>query len=91
MAELISIGTNQTDSADFTLFAGEEATIYLKNGSGPQLDAKSYAAIQIKASNGEYFTIGYLNCREPAKVISGAGTYRVRRLLTDVAFGVDKN
>ena len=91
MAELISIGTTQADSSDFTLAAGETATLFLKDAAGPQLANDSYAEIQIKAANGEYFFIGGLNCREPAKNLYGAGTYRVRRMASVSGFGVDKN
>lgn len=91
MAELIAIGTAQADSADFTLAAGETATLYLKDSGGPQVSSTSIARVQIKSADGEYFNIGELNCREVAKVLSGAGTYRVRRLAADAPFGVDKN
>lgn len=91
MAELIAIGTAQVNSADFTLAAGETATLYLKDVAGQQVESTSIARVQIKSSEGEYFNIGELNCRELAKVLSGAGTYRVQRLSANVAFGVDKN
>lgn len=91
MAELIASGTAQADSADFTLAAGETATLYLKDAAGAQVGSESIASVQIKSSDGQYFTIGELNCREVAKVLSGAGTYRVRRLASGEAFGVDKN
>lgn len=91
MAELIATGTAQADSADFTLAAGDSAVLYLKDAAGAQVGANSIARVQIKSADGQYFTVGELNCREVAKVLSGAGTYRVRRLASDEAFGVDKN
>jgi len=90
MAELIAIGTTELASSDFTLTT-DSATLFLKDAAGSQVDSNALAEVQIKSSGGEYFTIGALTWQIPGKVLSGAGTYRVVRRISAVAFGVDKN
>lgn len=90
MAEIIASGTTQADAVDFTLAAGASANLYLKDAAGPQLPPDAVAYVQIKSGT-QYFTVGELNCREPAKVLAGAGTYRVRKMASTAAFGVDKD
>jgi hypothetical protein len=45
-------------------------------------------AIEIKDSGGVYNTVGWLTERNPAAVISAAGTYRARRYATGAVVGV---
>lgn len=90
MAELIAAGTPEADSADFTLAAGDQATLFLKDAAGPSVAADAIARLQIKSAAGEYFNAGHLDSFSPAKVLSAPGTYRVKRLASSAAFGVDK-
>ena len=92
VAELITTGTSEAPSADFTLAAGDAATIFLKDAAGPSTtaDANIVAKIQIKSAGAEYFDIGELNRNAVALVLSAPGTYRVLRLATSIAFGVDR-
>ncbi len=90
MAELIAAGTAEADSADFTLAAGDQVTLFLKDAAGPQILADAEAIVQIKSAAGEYFSVGLLNAAGPAKVLAAPGTYRVKRLAASTAFGVDK-
>lgn len=89
MAELIASGTTESASSDFTLTT-DSATLFLKDAAGPVVDAGAVADIQIKSSSAEYFTIGSLTSQHLARVLTGAGTYRVVRKANAVAFGVDK-
>ena len=90
MAELIAAGTTEADSADFTLAAGDQATLFLKDAAGPSVAADAIARLQIKSAAGEYFNAGHLDSFNPAKILSAPGTYRVKRLAASSAFGVDK-
>lgn len=90
MAELIASGTTEADSADFTLTAGTSATLYLKDAAGSSVPPLSTAEVQIKSGT-EYFTVGTLNIRAPAQVLTAVGTFRVRRMASAAAFGVDKD
>lgn len=81
MAELISIGNTQADSADFTVAAGAPKTLYIKSTSaGPCHDV--VFLLQHKQSDGAtYQTIAELdtsNIRDFGNVV-GIGTFRVRR------------
>jgi len=53
MAELIAAGTTEADSADFTLAAGDQATLFLKDAAGPSVAADAIARLQIKSAAGE--------------------------------------
>lgn len=90
MAELIASGTTEADSADFILTAGGSATLYLKDAAGSAVAPLSTAEVQIKSGT-EYFTIGTLNIQNPAQVLTAVGTFRVRRMASATAFGVDKD
>lgn len=90
MAELIASGTAEADSADFTLAAGEQVTLFLKDAAGTTVNPHGVAQVHIKSADGEYFMIGKIDTSQPAAVLSAPGTYRVRRLAAAVAYGVDK-
>lgn len=92
MAELIPSTTAQADSADFTLAAGDSATLYLKNPSGPPLPRDAVAQVQIK-SGANYYTVGVLTFLSPGQVLTAIGTFRVRKLVSSFneAFGVDRD
>ena len=83
-------GTTEADSADFTLAAGDQATLFLKDAAGPSVAADAIARLQIKSAAGEYFNAGPLDSFNPAKILAASGTYRVKRLAASAAFGVDK-
>ncbi len=90
MAELISAATTEADSADFTLAAGDQATLFLKDAGGPRVPLDAIAKVQIKSATGEYFDVGQIDAFNPAKVLAAPGTYRVKRMAASAAFGVDK-
>lgn len=90
MAELIASGTTEAASADFTLTAGGSTTLYLKDAAGSAVPYNSTALVQIKSGT-EYFTIGQLDDKNPAQVLTAIGTFRVLRLANSAAFGVDRD
>lgn len=90
MAELIATGTAEANSADFTLAAGDQVTLFLKDAGGPRAPQDAIAKVQIKSAGAEYFDVGQIDSNTPAKVLAAPGTYRVKRMANSAAFGVDK-
>lgn len=90
MAELLASSTAAADSADFTLTAGNTATLNLKGGSETWVGPQSIAYVQIKSSDNRYYNIGAMTVQNPAVVVSAAGTYRVSKMAAPEAYGVDK-
>jgi hypothetical protein len=87
MAQLLAPGIAQASSADFTL-AGEPSTLFLTSATRQMQDAT--ANVEIKSAAGAYQVIGNLTNEQPAKVLTGPGTYRVTRLACAIAVGVDR-
>lgn len=76
---LLTAGTTAANSSDFTLAAGESATILLKDAAGPRLSQGATVYIDMKDDAGQYFEIDRLNIDKPAVVLTAIGTFRVRR------------
>lgn len=90
MASLITSGTTEDTSADFTATAGTPVTVFLHDAAGPSVTSEARAVIQIKSSGAQYITVGELSGQKPALVIDGPGTFRVQKYASTTAFGVDK-
>lgn len=92
MAAYITSGTTESNGADFSLTDGQTVTLFLIDAAGDAVDANARADVQIKSAGGEYFTLATLTGipGQSARVLCGAGTYRVVRRANAVAFGVDK-
>jgi hypothetical protein len=78
--ELLPIASGAANSADFTLAAGETATICRKDASAPSIASGDSIAIQLKDDAGAYWDVYSLIGEYVACVLSGIGTYRVRRV-----------
>lgn len=78
--ELLPVASGAANSADFTLAAGETATICRKDATAPSIVGGDSVAIQLKDDAGAYWDIHSLIGEEVACVLNGAGTYRVRRV-----------
>jgi len=95
MASLIAISADQAASADFTLAAGASTTLSLTNAntnaSGVTLPTPIVALIQLKGSSNAYVTVGQIDSGTPQKVLSAIGTFRVLKLASAVAAGVDRD
>lgn len=90
MAVLIAAATALTDSSDVTLTPGVSATFLLTGGVAASIPYGAVALIQAK-SGAQYVTIGQLDSQNPIRVLGASGVFRVRKLLTDAAVGVDQN
>ena len=90
MAILITAATAQTDSADITVAVGSNPTFLLNGGTLELVPAGAVAIIQAKSGT-QYVTIGQIDSLNPAKVLTASGVFRVRKLPTAVAVGVDQN
>lgn len=85
MANIIASGSSALDSAEFTLTT-DSATLYITGATGVCM-----ATVRIKGADGTFSTIGELTNQYPAKLLSGAGTYKVTRAATGGSCAVDKN
>lgn len=90
MAAFLASGTAAADSADFILAPGEAATLCLVDADGELPPNQAVARVQFKSAAGQYMDVARLTASEPLLVVAAAGTYRVSRSATPVAFGVDK-
>lgn len=73
-SQLIASGNSVASSSDFTLAAGEIATVSLK---GAEDGAR--ADIELKDDGGGYTSVGLMTNAKPAWSISSPGVYRVSR------------
>ncbi|MES2634018.1 MAG: hypothetical protein V4669_13675 [Pseudomonadota bacterium] len=91
MAQILASGTSLADSSEFTLAAGESATLSLFGTDFPSPGCA--ASIQKKASSNAWVTIGSLRGidGEMTKVLTAVGTFRVQRKASSKAFGVDQD
>lgn len=83
---IISDGTTEANSSDFSLAAGESATLSLRGAGGG-----ARVVIQFKASDATYQDFGYLDSQTPVVVLSAIGTFRCVKRASSAAFGVDKS
>jgi hypothetical protein len=90
MANIIASGTADAVSAEFTLAAGDSTTLFITSPTGDEGTPGVVAKVQIKAASGAWTTVGELRYGQLARVLSGAGTYRVWRPATGMAFGVER-
>ena len=86
MANLITSGTSELDSTEFTLTT-DSATLFITGAA----DGNARATVKIKGADGTFSIVGELTKQFPGKVLTGAGTYKVTRCAAGAAFGVDKN
>lgn len=91
MAELIAAGTTQADSADFTVVAGTPTTLYIKPATGSEVPIGPTYLLQHKTPAAAYITVAILNARNTPVNVSGAGTFRVRRLADTTSTGMDQD
>ena len=74
-SQLLASGSTPAESSTFVLADGEMATVFLKEGA-----VSPGVAIEIQNfTNTAYTQIYTLSMQNPAGVVSGPGTYRVRR------------
>ena len=95
MPQIIASGVAQADSSDIVLASGTSTTISLFTAAGVALSSDGRASVQIKSSGGVYQPLsmgaGTLGVHRRELVISGPGTYNVRKFPSGTAFGVDQD
>lgn len=90
---IIASQTAAANSADQTVASGTTVTLSLRAaapsmGYDHQQDA-AIAYVQLKTSDGVYINVGHLSYQEPGKAIVSPGVYRVSKVVTQTAVGVD--
>lgn len=86
MANILAAGNSAATSSDVTLADGASATLSLMVASG-SLPANAEAVVYVDTSGADT-EVGRLTALDPAKQVSGPGTYRVKRI-PGPTFGVD--
>lgn len=86
---LLSVAATANESADFTVAPGSTLSVYLDYGVGKEICPPTAEVLIQKKSGSDYHTMFRLNAALPAAVIEGAGTYRAKRGVQDVAVGLD--
>lgn len=85
---ILTTDTATLNSSEFTLTAGESATLSLKGSGTSSPPAGTRVFVQIKDDTGAWVDFERLAQRNSPLVINGAGTFRVRRVDTGVSVGV---
>jgi hypothetical protein len=86
---LLSVAATANESADFTVAVGSTLSVFLDYGTGVEQCPRTAEILIQKKSGSDYHTMFRLNAALPAAVIEGAGTYRAKRGVQDVAVGLD--
>lgn len=86
---LLSAGTTEATSADFTVAVGGSLDVYLTLAAGVETVPLTAEILIQKKTGSDYITVFRLNRSMPAAKISGAGTYRAKRGLSDSAVGAN--
>ncbi|WP_375597579.1 hypothetical protein [Devosia sp. Naph2] len=81
--QLLAAGTTAANSSSFTLADGESASVAMK---GALQSASIIVEMQDDAA--AWNAVGYLTAAEPGKIITGPGTFRVRRQANSPSVGV---
>lgn len=91
MAELLPLAQAAANSIDFTVTTAAPVGILLKSAETTgKLPHFAYAAIQMKSSGLQYFTVAEVTQNCPAVLLNIPGTYRVSKNSNQIATGVDK-
>lgn len=90
MAQLIAYGTAAATSAEFTLTEGQEANLLLYGANGQLPPENARARVLQKTSATTWVPVGEMKRDASAKVLAGAGTYKVE-MSASAGSGVDKN
>jgi hypothetical protein len=85
---ILAAGTTEATSADIVIAAGATTTVGIFGAAGALLPGGTRLAV-MQATPGADNVVKYLDGAERATVLSGPGTFRVKRPpLTGDAFGV---
>lgn len=85
--EILASGMGEADSSTFDLAEGESATLSLRISS----DANTVSAqVQKQGSDSQWYPVGLMQNHTATMVLQAAGTYRVHRFNSGVAYGIDQ-
>lgn len=92
MANILASGTTAAQSSPFTLAVGDVATVFITQGAVSSLAYGSFAQIQVQDASSNWIDVtgGAMSSADAIKSIGSPGTYRVARLVSATAFGIDK-
>jgi hypothetical protein len=89
--ELLAAGTTKAASAEFTLAAGESATLLVKGATGKTTaPLRAQLVVQAKDAGGVWRHHLTIRGVDASCVLTAVGTFRVYRPLQGAAVGVDK-
>ena len=88
MAVLLATGITVASSADFTLLATDNTSLFLV--STGVLPSGANIQIDVKGSNGLYYPFGNLDLKTPYLALASPGTFRVVRNVPGIDVGVDR-
>lgn len=88
--EILSSGSDVTNSSEISLAPGESATLSLRISDAGVGEGEIKADVQKRGSNGEWYPIGSLTRSEPCLVLQASGAFRVKRVTAEADFGVDR-
>lgn len=89
MAEIIELGVDEDESDDIVLADNASITISLFGADENSVPQGCQAYIQQKMSNGTYLNRDAIDTNTPSKVLQANGTWRVKKLASTIACGVD--
>lgn len=87
----LASGTAAAASAPFAIADGASALLFLFGASGAQAPVGSRAHVQVQGSSGIWITIAELSVARPMYHAVGPAVYRVVRIASSSAFGVDQS
>lgn len=90
MPSILTKATAAGPSSEFTLAAGDIATLSLNPDRAPFVASDIECVVQYKTSDNTWVNAGVLNASAPLMVAQGPGTYRVYRRDCTTSVGVDK-
>lgn len=91
MAEILAPTVAAATSADQVVPASTSMTLVLKpaTGGSPLSQLAANISVQVKTSGGDYLPFGDLNPSNPVLVLTAAGTFRLSKPASVVAYGAD--
>lgn len=87
-SQILAPGVTLATSADQVLPASGVANIFIVNGDAKTELAGGVVYVQLKRSTGEYSTVATLDDKRYSYMLRGPATWRVQRMLTGTAIGV---
>jgi hypothetical protein len=84
---ILAAGAGAANSSDLVVTAGQETVVFAVCAT--PLPGNFRAAIQLKANDASYQTIGWLSAQTPAITLDSPGTYRFARMACAASVGLE--